>query len=82
MEKDKYIPRIVDYIIKNYLDDFTAVHIRGPKWCGKTYTSEFFADSEIKLNTKSQREEFDRMYLANPKLFLEGEKPRLIDEWQ
>lgn len=22
------------------------------------------------------------MYLANPKLFLEGEKPRLIDEWQ
>jgi len=82
MEKDKYIPRIVDYIIKNYLDDFTAVHIRGPKWCGKTYTSEYFANSEIKLNTKSQREEFDRMYLANPKLFLEGEKPRLIDEWQ
>lgn len=82
MKKDKYIPRIVDCIIKNYLDDFTAVHIRGPKWCGKTYTSEYFANSEIKLNTKSQREEFDRMYLANPKLFLEGEKPRLIDEWQ
>ena len=82
MEKDKYIPRIVDDIIKNYLDDFTAVHIRGPKWCGKTYTSEYFANSEIKLNTKNQREEFDRMYLANPKLFLEGEKPRLIDEWQ
>lgn len=82
MKKDKYIPRIVDCIIKNYLDDFTAVHIRGPKWCGKTYTSEYFANSEIKLNTKSQREEFNRMYLANPKLFLEGEKPRLIDEWQ
>ena len=82
MKKDKYIPRIVDCIIKNYLDDFTAIHIRGPKWCGKTYTSEYFANSEIKLNTKSQREEFDRMYLANPKLFLEGEKPRLIDEWQ
>ena len=82
MEKEKYIPRIIDNIIGNYLADFTAVHIRGPKWCGKTYTSEYFANSEIKLNTKSQREEFDRMYLANPKLFLEGEKPRLIDEWQ
>ena len=82
MEKEKYLPRIIDDIIRDYLADFTAVHIRGPKWCGKTYTSEYFANSEIKLNTKSQREEFDRMYLANPKLFLEGEKPRLIDEWQ
>ena len=82
MEKEKYLPRIIDSIIKNYLDDFTAVHIRGPKWCGKTYTSEYFSNSEIKLNTKNQREEFDRMYLANPKLFLNGEKPRLIDEWQ
>lgn len=82
MDKDKYLPRIVDRSIRNYLDDFTAIHIRGPKWCGKTYTSEHFANSEIKLNTKSQREDFDRMYLANPRLFLEGDKPRLIDEWQ
>lgn len=82
MDKDKYLPRIVDHAIRNYLDDFTAIHIRGPKWCGKTYTSEHFANSEVKLNTKSQREDFDRMYLANPRLFLEGDKPRLIDEWQ
>ena len=82
MKKEKYIPRIIDQIISEHLSDFAAIHIRGPKWCGKTYTSEYFANSEIKLNTKSQREEFDRMYLANPKLFLEGEKPRLIDEWQ
>lgn len=82
MKKGKYLPRVVDSVIQSYLDDFTAVHIRGPKWCGKTYTSEHFAKSEIKLNTKSQRERFDRMYLADPKLFLAGEKPRLIDEWQ
>lgn len=82
MKKESYLPRIIDEVIKDSLDDFTAVHIRGPKWCGKTYTSEHFANSEIKLNTKSQREEFDRMYSANPKLFLEGAKPRLIDEWQ
>lgn len=82
MKKDYYIPRIIDELIKDYLNDFTAIHIRGPKWCGKTYTSEYFAKSEIKLNTKNQREDFDRMYLANPRLFLNGEKPRLIDEWQ
>ena len=71
MKKDKYIPRIIDTIIKEYLDDFTAIYLRGPKWCEKTYTSEYFANSEIKLNIKSQREEFDRIYFANPRLCLE-----------
>lgn len=52
MKKDKYIPRIIDTIIKEYLDDFTAIYLRGQKWCGKTYTSEHFANSEIKMNTK------------------------------
>ena len=52
MKKDKYILRIIDTIIKEYLDDFTAIYLRGPKWCGKAYTSEHFANSEIKLNTK------------------------------
>ncbi len=82
MEKERYIPRLVDKAIAEMLNDFTAVHIRGPKWCGKTCTSEHFAKSEIKLNTKKQKEDFDRMYAAEPKLFLDGEKPRLIDEWQ
>ncbi|MDD7328372.1 MAG: hypothetical protein PUG97_01235 [bacterium] len=52
MKKDKYIPRIIDTIIKEYLGDFTAIYLRGPKWCGKTYTFEHFANSEIKMNTK------------------------------
>lgn len=52
MKKDKYILRIIDTIIKEYLGDFTAIYLRGPKWCGKTYTSEHFANSEIKFNTK------------------------------
>ena len=52
MKKDKYIPRIIDTIIKEYLGDFTAIYLRGPKWCGKTYTFEHFANSKIKMNTK------------------------------
>ena len=71
MKKDKYILRIIDTIIKEYLGDFTAIYLRGPKWCGKTYTSEHFTNSVIKLNIKSQSEEFDRMYFANPKLCFE-----------
>ena len=71
MKKDKYIPRIIDTIIKEYLDDLTAIYLRGPKWCGKAYTSAYFANSKSKMYTKSQREEFDRMYFANPKLCFE-----------
>ena len=52
MKKDKYIPRIIDTIFKEYLGDFTAIYLRGPKWCEKIYTSEHFANSEIKMNTK------------------------------
>ncbi len=81
-EKPKYIPRLVDKIIADTLNDFTAIYIRGPKWCGKTCTAEYFAKSEIKLNTKKQKADFDLIYESNPGLFLEGEKPRLIDEWQ
>lgn len=82
MLKKDYIPRLIDKKITELLQDFTAVHIRGPKWCGKTSTAEHLANSEIKLNTKKQREEFDRIYAVDPSLFLEGKKPRLIDEWQ
>ena len=77
-----YKNRIVEETIDKYLRDFTAVLIRGPKWCGKTTTAEYFAKSEIKLNTKKQKEQFDQMYEADPSNFLQGEKPRLIDEWQ
>lgn len=78
----KYLPRLVDEYIKDILKDFTAVHIRGPKWCGKTSTSEFLCKSSIKLNNKAQKNNFEQMYAVDPALFLEGDKPRLIDEWQ
>lgn len=52
MDKDKHLPRIVDHAIRNYLDDFTAIHIRGPKWCEKTYTSEHFTNNFDKDSAK------------------------------
>ena len=82
MLKEDYIPRLIDNKIIELLQDFSAVQIRGSEVVRKTSTAEFFANSEIKLNTKKQREEFDRMHAAGPELFLEGDKRRLIDEWQ
>ncbi|WP_418788715.1 ATP-binding protein [Leyella stercorea] len=50
----------------------------GPKFCGKTTTCMLYQKSFVKLNTQ-QAISMARM---NPKAVLNGEKPRLIDEWQ
>ncbi|MBQ0071770.1 MAG: ATP-binding protein [Spirochaetales bacterium] len=55
-----------------------AVLVAGPKFCGKTTTCMLFQKSFTKLNT------LQAIHLARlaPRHVLEGEKPRLIDEWQ
>lgn len=49
MKSSNYKPRIVDSQIKNALSTFGAVCVEGPKWCGKTWTSDFHAKSKIEL---------------------------------
>lgn len=78
----KYLNRIVDNQLKTYLDVFGAVLIEGPKWCGKTTTAEQFSKSVIKLQDPDMREEYLATADVKPSLLLEGETPRLIDEWQ
>ncbi len=79
---DKYLPRIVDAILAERLESAGAVLIVGPKWCGKTTTAMQQAKSVLKL----QDTDLSKGYLATaqvkPSLLLEGENPRLIDEWQ
>ena len=41
----KYKPRIADYKKKKKLKSAGAVLVEGPKWCGKTTTSEQHANS-------------------------------------
>lgn len=74
----EYIKRYVEKDIIRALRSSGAVVVVGPKFCGKTTTSMRFQKSFIKLNTNS------RIKLArlNPRQVLEGETPRLIDEWQ
>ena len=79
---DKYLPRIADDTLKEYLDAFGAVLIEGPKWCGKTTTAEQQAKSEIKLQSPDSREGYLQVADVKPSLLLDGETPRLIDEWQ
>ena len=76
-EKEKYIPRIIDKKIKNYLEVFGAISIEGPKWCGKTWTSSNHAKSSVFLDDKNTKE----MALLDLNLILNDDKPELIDEW-
>lgn len=77
-----YRPRLVDERISHMLGLFGAVSIEGPKWCGKTWTAENHANSEIKL-TDSAGPMSNRDYVsADVRRAFQGESPHLIDEWQ
>lgn len=78
-----YHKRLIDDKIQRYLKLFGAICIEGPKYCGKTWAGRNACNSEILLHSNTG-EESNNVKLAKiqPKLILEGEKPRLIDEWQ
>ena len=46
---ESYVPRIVDAVVRDYLEAFPAVCIEGPKWCGKTTTASQHAASQFSL---------------------------------
>lgn len=74
-----YRGRIVDHEIPEVLVAARAVLIEGPKGCGKTWTGQLFARSAIFL------EERPDLWDIAPQvggLLLEGDTPRLLDEWQ
>lgn len=82
MEKKGYRPRIIDNKIEEYLGVFGALCIEGPKWCGKTWTSSFHSRSEIYLGDPAGNFQNRNLAELSPDLVLQGEAPRLIDEWQ
>ncbi len=83
MEIKNYKRRIVDEKIEHYLKLFGAICIEGAKYCGKTWAGRYHSNSEILLH-KTTGGTSNNVELAkiSPSLILEGEKPKLIDEWQ
>ena len=80
-----YKERIIDKELSKQMKVAGAILIRGPKWCGKTTTCKQRAKSYIELQDEDiDMENSNALKLAElkPSLLLEGEKPRLIDEWQ
>ena len=77
-----YKNRVFDVQLKAHLNAMGAVLIEGPKWCGKTTTAKQLANSVISLQDTDHREEYLSTAITKPSFLLEGDVPRLIDEWQ
>lgn len=81
-ENSMYKLRIADQLLLEQLEAAGAVLIQGPKWCGKTTTAAQAAKSVLYMDWPRELEK--NLFLAeeNPEALLEGDVPRLIDEWQ
>lgn len=73
-----YYSRLIEKEIELKLRTSGAIVVAGPKFCGKTTTCMLYQKSFVKLNTKQAI----AMARMNPKAMLDGDTPRLIDEWQ
>ncbi|MCF0187653.1 MAG: ATP-binding protein, partial [Bacteroidaceae bacterium] len=77
-----YRERIIDKKIKQWLDIFGAICVEGPKWCGKTWTCENVAGSKYEVADPAGNFQNRQLAEIDPSGVLEGDTPRLIDEWQ
>lgn len=77
-----YKPRIADKLLARKLAGKSAVLIEGPKWCGKTTTAKQQAKSMLNLGDSNVLRQSLQMMDLSPITLLEGDTPRLIDEWQ
>lgn len=78
----EYKHRIADGILEKKLRSKGAVLIEGPRWCGKTTTAEQQARSILYMDNPASFESNLQMAEIDPGILLEGDTPRLVDEWQ
>ena len=79
---ENYRKRIADDILQKKLRSTGAVLIEGPKWCGKTTTAEQAAKSILYMDEPSSIKQNLARADLDPESLLEGDVPRLIDEWR
>ena len=78
----QYKTRIVDRILREKLESKGAVLIEGAKWCGKTTTASQLAKSILYMQDPEKVRQNIELAELKPSKLLEGNAPRLIDEWQ
>ena len=78
MLPDGYMPRLLDQVISDRLDQIGAVEVAGTMWCGKTWTSMAYGNSITRIGLTPARLAAE----ADPATALIGDMPHVIDEWQ
>ena len=78
----EYKNRIADQILTDKLEAMGAVLIEGPKYCGKTSLAMRQAKSILYMSDPETRNQNLTLAKTNIRKLLEGDTPRLIDEWQ
>ena len=78
----EYKKRIADQILADKLEAMGAVLVEGPKYCGKTTLASQQAKSILFMADPDTKAQNLAMAETNIKRLLQGETPRLIDEWQ
>lgn len=79
---EDYRARIADQLLSESLEALGAVIVQGTKWCGKTTTSVHHAGSVLYMDDPTQKEQNLSLAQTNIKRLLEGDTPRVIDEWE
>ncbi|MCQ2262114.1 MAG: DUF4143 domain-containing protein [Bacteroidales bacterium] len=77
-----YIPRVADSQMEDLLEAMGAVLVQGTKWCGKTTTAAHHAKSTLYMDDPFWKKQNLAIGATNPQRLLEGNTPRLIDEWE
>lgn len=80
--KSEYKQRLIDNIVDEYLLNCGAICIEGPKWCGKTWTSAYHSKSFFYVGNPDNNFANRQLAIERPSFVLQGDKPRMIDEWQ
>ncbi len=78
----EYRERIADQLLRDKLEAMGAVLIEGPKACGKTTTAAQQAKSVLYMDDPLKQDQYRQLAQTDIRFLLEGETPRLIDEWQ
>ncbi len=78
----EYKPRIADIILEEKLQAMGAVLIEGPKYCGKTTLGIQHAESVLFMSDPDTKDQNLALAQTNISRLLQGDTPRLIDEWQ
>ncbi len=78
----EYRKRIADELLELQLEAAGIALIDGAKWCGKTTTALQHAKSAIFMDNPEYMQDYKRLAETNVYTLLEGDNPRLIDEWQ